>query len=152
MCTGFSSILVEEELTGLFVVEELVEELTGFSSLVVVEELVGFSTGAEEFSVVDELSSTIVKTLEETLSDEFSAAEEVVSDDISAEVAELVLSFAVLFEQPTSKNATSTIAIIFFIVITSKCLIYFIISHFSLLVNNFLSCRSFFTAAFVSRF
>ncbi len=144
--TGF-----DEELVGLFVEEELtgfstgfVEELdellelleTGFSVVDKLEALDELSTGADELAVVDEFSSTLVETLEETLWDELSV-EETVSDDISAEAAELVLSFAVLFEQPTSKSAVTAIAIIFFIVITSKCLIYFIISHFSRFVNNF---------------
>lgn len=87
------------------------------------------STGTDELSVVDELSSTVV----ETLSDELSVAEEVVSEEISAEAAELVLSFVVLFEQPASKNAASAIANNFFIFITS----FSIIAQIFRSVNNF---------------
>ena len=92
-----------------------------------------------------ELSSTLV----ETLSDELSVAEDVVSDDISAEVAELVLSIVVLFEQPASRKAATAIAINFFIVITSKCMICFIISHFSLFVNNFFHIRRIYCIIFL---
>ena len=146
---GFSSILVVEELVGLFVEEELVEELEiGFSSILV-EELVEVSTGTEELSSEDELSLVeLSSTVVETLSDELSVAEDVVSDDISAEVAELVLSIVVLLEQPASRKAATAIAINFFIVITSKCLIYFIISLFSRLVNNFLHSRSIYCIIF----
>ena len=111
----------------------------------VVDEL---ETLDELSTVTDELSSTLVETLEETLSEELSVTEEVVSDDISAEVAELVLSLAVFAEQPASKKAESAIARNFFIVITSKCLIYFIISHFLHFVNIFFELPLFFTAAF----